>query len=519
MSDGDRLGPSGRSPFLGTSAGLIENQYCISRNECGILLRPRLVRPGMGRITTKGKQGLTGAAWKRSAGSQKERDVRDTAKSSSARPGSTISTRRRTRFGVAPASMAVLALAVAALFLIPVAQAAASGLKVNLAGTGKGTVKNNPLFTPTTPEVECSGPPKTGVCESPIGNGGEDNALGAIPAPGSEFTGWTIEVGHVFEPEEGESGCDESPTEKNISKIWSENFAGFEGDTGMCLIAPEGGESKLTATFTAVGVKKFPVTIAKTGEGTVTSNPAGIVCTGAKTGAECVSEFEEGSTVEFTASPASGYIFSAWGGCTEHSGLTCKVLVTKATTVKATFVKAPSLTIEKAGSGQGKALATGISCDENCSKASSAVKTGTVVTVKPTPAKGSEAAVFEGGTGSASGCSGAVCTFTISENSSVKVKFNAAPTKTLTVKLTGPAAYKGKVSGKGTAKGLTLSAINCGAGCTTQTESFFASDTVTLTAAAGTGYTFAGWSGGGCSGTGNCAVTMSSDQTVSAEFE
>jgi uncharacterized repeat protein (TIGR02543 family) len=292
------------------------------------------------------------------------------------------------------------------------------------------------------------------------------------------------------------------------------------------MVEPSAGVAAVTATFTKEEtgpITPTALTIAKTGEGTVASSPAGIECTGAKTGAECEHSFELNEMVTLTASPASGYAFSAWAGCTEHVGLTCKVKMEKAKTVKVTFVATPSLTIEKAGTGQGKALAAGISCDENCSKASSAVKTGTVVTVKPTPAKGSEAAVFEGGTGSASGCSGAVCTFTISANSSVKVKFNAAPTKTLTVKLTGPAAYKGKVSGKGTAKGLTLSAINCGAGCTSQTESFFASDTVTLTAAAGTGYTFAGWSGseaGTCTGTTNpCAIPTNANKTLSAEFK
>jgi N-acetylneuraminic acid mutarotase len=39
-----------------------------------------------------------------------------------------------------------------------------------------------------------------------------------------------------------------------------------------------------------------------------------------------------------------------------------------------------------------------------------------------------------------------------------------------------------------------------------------------LTAAPSSGSTFAGWSGGGCSGTGTCVVTMSSDQAVTATF-
>jgi hypothetical protein len=279
-------------------------------------------------------------------------------------------------------------------------------------------------------------------------------------------------------------------------------------------------------TFTTSSTSNaFPLTIAKTGEGTVVSSPAGIECTGAKTGAECEGKFEENELVTLTASPAADYAFSAWAGCTEHVGLICKVKMEKAKTVKATFVATPLLTVEKAGSGYGKVAATGISCDESCSSATSAIKTGTSVTVKTTPAKGNEAAVIEGGTGSASGCSGTSCTFTISEKSSMKVKFDPKPTKTLTVNLTGPAAYKGKVTGKGIAKGLYGSTINCAAGCTTQTESFYAIDTVTLTSVAGTGYTFAGWtvtggSAGTCTGkTSPCTLATDADKTVEAEFK
>jgi hypothetical protein len=41
---------------------------------------------------------------------------------------------------------------------------------------------------------------------------------------------------------------------------------------------------------------------------------------------------------------------------------------------------------------------------------------------------------------------------------------------------------------------------------------------VTLTATPETGSVFSGWSGGGCSGTGTCTVTMSSEKAVSATF-
>jgi hypothetical protein len=42
--------------------------------------------------------------------------------------------------------------------------------------------------------------------------------------------------------------------------------------------------------------------------------------------------------------------------------------------------------------------------------------------------------------------------------------------------------------------------------------------TVTLTAAPAAGFAFTGWSGGGCTGTGQCNVVMNGDQTVSATF-
>jgi len=396
--------------------------------------------------------------------------------------------------------------AVGALLLVPAAHAFANEtVEVTIKGTGSGKAFIDPLLEGYrgTPEINCtynSPGPATGVCKTEMsdeGEGYEQVIISAKANPGSKFLGWTVQEGA---------------------------FEGCVGTFPTCAPYSEPGEegpAKITAEF-ALESPKFPLTIAKTGEGTIVSSPAGITCTGAKTGAECVGEFESGKTVTLTASPATDYAFSAWAGCLEHVGLTCKVLMDKAKTVKVTFIATPLLTIEKTGSGGGKVLATGISCDESCSKASSAIKTGVLVTVKVTPAKGSKAAIFEGGTGSASGCSGESCIFTISANSSVKVKFDAIPTKTLTVNLTGPAKYKGKVSGKGIVKGLYGSAINCGAGCTSQTESFFSTDEVTLTAAAGTGYTFTGWSGGAgnCTGTTNpCTMPTSADKTLSAEFK
>src|SRR5689334_21282685 len=58
--------------------------------------------------------------------------------------------------------------------------------------------------------------------------------------------------------------------------------------------------------------------------------------------------------------------------------------------------------------------------------------------------------------------------------------------------------------------------IDCGLTCAFD----FAPDTVvTLTALADTGSIFTGWSGGGCTGTGTCIVTMTTATTVTANFD
>jgi parallel beta-helix repeat protein len=58
-------------------------------------------------------------------------------------------------------------------------------------------------------------------------------------------------------------------------------------------------------------------------------------------------------------------------------------------------------------------------------------------------------------------------------------------------------------------------AITCGTTCS---ASFAYNTPVTLTAVAATGSTFGGWSGGGCTGTGTCSVTMTAGTSVTANF-
>jgi len=70
--------------------------------------------------------------------------------------------------------------------------------------------------------------------------------------------------------------------------------------------------------------------------------------------------------------------------------------------------------------------------------------------------------------------------------------------------------FAGSGSGSVTGKG-----ISCAATCS---NGYYPGTVVTLAAVAASGSTFAGWSGGGCSGTGTCAVTVTSAPSVTATF-
>jgi hypothetical protein len=82
---------------------------------------------------------------------------------------------------------------------------------------------------------------------------------------------------------------------------------------------------------------------------------------------------------------------------------------------------------------------------------------------------------------------------------------------------TPPAQVTLTVTKSGDGSGTVTSSpagISCGATCS---ANFNTGTAVTLTVS-NPGSTFAGWSGGGCSGTGACTVTMSAAQTVNAQF-
>jgi hypothetical protein len=128
---------------------------------------------------------------------------------------------------------------------------------------------------------------------------------------------------------------------------------------------------------------------------------------------------------------------------------------------------------------------------------------GSVVTLTATPTGGSTFTGWSGG-----GCSGTgTCVVTVSAATNVTATFTAAvPPVNLTVTLAG--------AGTGTVTSVPAG-INCPGTCVAP---YAPGTMVTLTATPTGGSSFTGWSGGGCSGTGTCVVTMAAATAVTATF-
>jgi hypothetical protein len=286
--------------------------------------------------------------------------------------------------------------------------------------------------------------------------------------------------------------CEESYAENTVVTLSQSAEPGseFKEWTGAC-----SGSGTCEVTMSAaksVGAKfdleqhLLTVTKSGTGTGTVTSSPAGISC-----GATCSASFAHNSVVTLSQSASAGSEFKEWTGACSGSG-TCEVTMSAAKSVDAKFDLIPrTLTITKAGTGTGEVKCkVGAGPEEACA---ASYPNGSSVKVIATPSAGSELSGFSGA------CTGTSCTLSMTANKAVTVTFSLIP-RTLTINKSG--------SGSGT--------VTCNGGACA--SSYPDGTTVTLAASAASGSTFAGWSGGGCSGTGSCVVTLKADTTVTATF-
>ena len=231
------------------------------------------------------------------------------------------------------------------------------------------------------------------------------------------------------------------------------------------------------------------------GSGTVTSTPAGINC-----GNDCTTSFAPGTVVTLAAAPDADQLFTGWsgGGCTGTDK--CGVTMTTDTSVQVAFAKQQfTVTVALTGNGPGHVTSTpaGINCGSTCS---ATFDVGTHVTLQLTPDVNS---TFVGWTGV--GCTGTgPCNMTVSTDTTLQAPF--ALNNSLVVTRAGNGA--GSVTSSD-------NYISCGSNCSHQ---YSPNSMVTLIATPDAQSNFTGWSGGGCSGSTFCVVTVSAATTVTATF-
>lgn len=159
-----------------------------------------------------------------------------------------------------------------------------------------------------------------------------------------------------------------------------------------------------------------------------------------------------------------------------------------------------TVTMRGPGSGSVASAPTGISCPGDCTEPFGAAQAVTLT------AEAGATSMFTGWSGA--GCSGTgPCTFTADSAVEIFANFEESNKIPLSV---------GKL-GNGTGS-VTSSpgGIVCGATCA---YGFDEGTTVTLMATPTTGTSFTGWTGGGCTGTGTCVVTLAGPTSVNATFE
>jgi hypothetical protein len=232
-----------------------------------------------------------------------------------------------------------------------------------------------------------------------------------------------------------ESYRDGTSVELTASADSSSVFTGWSGAcTGMgsCQVTMDAAKN-VTATFE---VSTFTLAVSKngTGSGTVTSNPAGINC-----GGVCSAEYNSGTVVQLTASPAAGSSFVGWsgGGCSGTG--TCTVTMSASASVTASFaINTFVLTVTRSGSGSGTVTSnpSGIDCGVDCSES---YNFNTIVQLTATPGTGS---TFLGWSGACTGTGS--CSVTMSAARNVTATFdNPAPTIINVTSTTANGAYNG----------------------------------------------------------------------------
>jgi hypothetical protein len=159
------------------------------------------------------------------------------------------------------------------------------------------------------------------------------------------------------------------------------------------------------------------VTVQKSGNGTVRSDPAAIDC-----GPTCSTEMDQGSQVAFDAIPPAGIQFQGWGGACASAQRNLRCVITipaSAVTITASFGPPPvQLTVSKTGRGSISSAPGGINCGGTCS---ATFPSGSQVTLTATPEQDFP---FQGWGGACSGTA-TTCRLTLTAATSVSARFSS----------------------------------------------------------------------------------------------
>ena len=131
-----------------------------------------------------------------------------------------------------------------------------------------------------------------------------------------------------------------NPSSSYRFKAWTGACTG----TAACQVAVD-ADATVGATFEPIPPTTATLSVTNSGNGSVSSNPAGINC-----GSTCSSVVTLGTQVALTATPASGNRFKEWTGACTGTGA-CSVTVNGNASVTASFVRATLLDFD----GDGKA--------------------------------------------------------------------------------------------------------------------------------------------------------------------
>jgi len=252
---------------------------------------------------------------------------------------------------------------------------------------------------------------------------------------------------------------------------------------------------QVIATFQTIAIETHTLTLSVTGDGSVSSNPAGIQC-----GNDCSEDFNNGTSVTLTATAGSGFVFVGWGG--DCSGTqSCSVPMTMDRSATAQFIEASAenfdLTVTSGNNGRVISSLAGIDCGSDCSES---YLDGTDVTLTAVPDTGFQLAEWSGD------CSGAgSCNVNMNQNRSVTATFKEVSTDQVTLSVS--ASSGGIVTS-------SPSGINCGSDCT---EDYNLNVAVNLIATANAGFKLQSWTGD-CSGNVTCELTMTEKKSVTATF-